>query len=92
MNKEIFLISKPMPKILELKLPTVKEVMCVFFHHLNFLKYSVKQSAKNVTDDVIQLGTKNNIPTSSADNVLKRVIRYHNKWKSTKKETTIISK
>ncbi|XP_044591358.1 uncharacterized protein LOC123269562 [Cotesia glomerata] len=88
MNKEIPLIGKPMPKILEVKLPTVKEVMCVFFHHLNFLKYSVKQSAKNVAGEVIQLWKKNDIPTSGTNNVVQRIIRCHDKWKSLQKNFT----
>ena len=81
MNKEIPLIGIPMSKILELKLPTVKEVMCVFFHQLNILKYSVKQSAKNVADQVIELWRKNDIPTSGNDNVVKRILRCHIKKK-----------
>lgn len=88
MNKEIPLIGIPMSKILELKLPTVKEVMCVFFHQRNILKYSVKQSAKNVADQVIELWRKNDIPTSSNDNVVKRILRCHNKWLRIKKNCT----
>lgn len=80
MSKEIPLIGIPMPKILELKLPTLKEVMCVFFHQLQVLKYSVKQSAKNTVDQVVKLWKNNEIPTCSYENSVKKILRCHDKW------------
>ncbi|XP_044579240.1 uncharacterized protein LOC123261589 [Cotesia glomerata] len=80
MDKEIHLIGKPMQKISERKLPTVKEVMSVFFYQLKVLKCSIKQSAKNATDQVIELWKNNQIPTSGSTNVIQKILRYHNRW------------
>lgn len=59
MNKEIRFIGIPLQRISERKLPKVKEVMRVFFYQLKILKYSIKQSAKNSVDQVIELWRKN---------------------------------
>ncbi|KAK0175066.1 hypothetical protein PV327_008850 [Microctonus hyperodae] len=80
MKKEIPLIGLPMPKIRELKLPTLKEVMCVFFYQLHVLKHSIKQSAKNAVDQVVKLWEKNHISTSRSDNIVKKILRCHSKW------------
>lgn len=69
-----------MQKISERKLPTVKEVMSVFFYQLKVLKCSIKQSAKNATDQVIELWKNNQIPTSGSTNVIQKILRYHNRW------------
>lgn len=88
MSKEIRLVGIPMPKILEHKLPTVKEVMCVFFYQLQVLKCSIKQSAKNVIDQVIELWKKNQIPTCETANAVKKILRYHNQWLKLQKSFT----
>ncbi|XP_074105300.1 uncharacterized protein LOC141531392 [Cotesia typhae] len=80
MNKEIRFIGIPLQRISERKLPKVKEVMRVFFYQLKILKYSIKQSAKNSVDQVIELWRKNQIPTSGAPNAVKKFLRYHSQW------------
>lgn len=80
MDKEIRLIGIPMQKILERRLPTVKEVMCVFFYQLKVLKCSVKQSAKNAVDQIIKLWKRNQIPTCGTANAIKQILRYHHQW------------
>ncbi|EFN67151.1 hypothetical protein EAG_09683 [Camponotus floridanus] len=80
MDKEIHLIGKPLQKISERKLPTVKEVMSVFFYQLKVLKCSIKQSSKNAACQVIELWKNNQIPTSESTNVIKKILRYHNRW------------
>ncbi|XP_074115140.1 uncharacterized protein LOC141537852 isoform X2 [Cotesia typhae] len=80
MNKEIRFIGIPLQRISERKLPKVKEVMRVFFYQLKILKYSIKQSAKNSVDQVIELWRTNQIPTSGAPNAVKKFLRYHSQW------------
>ncbi|XP_044588829.1 uncharacterized protein LOC123268012 [Cotesia glomerata] len=86
MNKEIRLIGIPVQKLTERKLPKVKEVMRVFFYQLKVLKFSIKQSAKNSADKVIELWKINQIPTSGASNVVKKILRFHSEWLKLQKD------
>lgn len=52
----------------------------MFFHQLKVLKCSIKQSAKNAADQVVELWKNNQIPTSESTNVIKKILRYHNRW------------
>ncbi|XP_074109076.1 uncharacterized protein LOC141533883 [Cotesia typhae] len=86
MNKEIRLIGIPVQKLTDRKLPKVKEVMRVFFYQLKVLKFSIKQSAKNSADKVIELWKINQIPTSEAPNVVKKILRFHSEWLKLQKD------
>lgn len=86
MNKEIRLIGIPVQNLTGRKLPKVKEVMRVFFYQLKVLKLSIKQSANNSADQVIELWKINDIPTSGAPNVVKKVIRCHSEWLKLQKD------
>lgn len=86
MNNEIHFIGIPVQKLTERKLPKVKEVMRVFFYQLKVLKFSIKQSAKNSADKVIELWKTNQIPTSGAPNVFKKILRFHREWLKLQKD------
>lgn len=87
--KPIYLIGSPNPNVFGRKLPTVKEVMAVFFHHHLVLKETINTSTVNTIIKVEKQWHSAGLPICPRQNAVKKLRSLHCKWKSLQKVETI---
>lgn len=83
--KPIYLIGSPNPYVFGRKLPTVKEVMAVFFHHHLVLKETINTSTVNTIIKVEKQWHSAGLPICARQNAVKKLRSLHCKWKSLQK-------
>lgn len=83
--KPIFLIGNPNPNVFGCKLPTVKEVMSVFFYHHVVLKETINHSAGNTIIKVEKQWYSAGLSVCGRQNAIKKLLGLHCKWKSLQK-------
>lgn len=83
--KPIFLIGTPNSNVFGRKLPTVKEVMSVFFYHHVVLKETIRKSAGNTIVKVEKQWHSAGLPVCGRENAVKKLIELHFKWKGLQK-------
>lgn len=82
---EIWLIGYSCSELVQTKLPSVKEVMCLFFHYKNVVKHTNRESASLTASDVMTLWQKASIPTKEKQHVITKVLKYFKEWQNLKK-------
>ncbi|GBP33328.1 hypothetical protein EVAR_30917_1 [Eumeta japonica] len=82
---DIWLIGQPSPQLVQSKLPTIIEVLRVFFYYKNEEKKSVRDSANSTSCDVLALWTKAGIPTRIKKHVIAKIENYYKQWANLKK-------
>ncbi|XP_044597718.1 uncharacterized protein LOC123274232 [Cotesia glomerata] len=79
-TEKINLIGVPIAKINGRKLPTIKEVLLLFFYHHKVLHLKVNESAKK-TANIVQDCWKNlQILTSGLRNTINKILEFFKKW------------
>lgn len=73
MNKLINIIGDPMEDFVGRKLPSIKEVIAVFFYHKNILKVNYKGSLRITIDKLEKKWSEAGIPTCGKKYALKKV-------------------
>lgn len=82
MEKQIYLIGHQIKNFVGCKLPTIKEVMSLFFYHQCSQKLTIKQSALITVENVFELWSKTGIPTCAKNSAIRKVIHHHILWKN----------
>lgn len=77
---DIFLVGKSKSEILGAKLPSMKQVLQVFFHKLRVEKFSVKQSAGLAIDLVIPFWEKARIPIQAKRKCVSKLEKLYSNW------------
>lgn len=80
-TKNINLIGVPIAKINSRKLPTVKEVLSLFFYHKAILKLKIRDSTLKTACIVEDCWNNLQIPTSGSRNIVKKITGTFTKWK-----------
>ncbi|XP_050339954.1 uncharacterized protein LOC126766137 [Bactrocera neohumeralis] len=83
--KPIYLIGAPNPNVFGRKLPTVKEVMSVFFYHHVVLMETINKSLVNTVIKVEKQWHSAGLPICRRQNAVKKLRSLHSKWKSVQK-------
>jgi len=63
-------------------LPSVRDVLPVFFHKHNTEKLTVRVSARTVFSQVLDLRAKTKIPVILSCHIINLIISLHNEWKN----------
>lgn len=82
---DVFLVGKCDNEILGAKLPSMKQVLQVFFYQMRIVKSNVIQSARFAIDLVIPLWEKARIPVQTKPNCVKRLVKLYDEWNALKK-------
>lgn len=82
---EIWLIGYTRSTLLPSKLPSVKEVMSLFFYYKNVMNNANKESASRTVNDVLALWQKASIPTKDKQHVISKILKYFKEWQNLKK-------
>lgn len=81
-DKDIFLVGKCIDNILGVKLPSIKQVLQLFFYKMRVDKLNSAASAKHTIDVVLLFWRKANIPTLTEINCNKKLLKMHDSWKN----------
>lgn len=75
-------------EILGAKLPSIKQVLQVFFYKMRVEKSDVKQSVAFAIDLVIPFWQRAHIPILAKSNCVKKLEQLYDEWKALKKNTS----
>ena len=67
------------------RLPSLREVLSVFFYFHNDQRLTLSESAKSTADIVLHIWSKAAIPTSHRSDIIKRILKVHAEWQCLKK-------
>ncbi|XP_044593839.1 uncharacterized protein LOC123271268 [Cotesia glomerata] len=79
-NQHVYLVGFQSSALNKRKLPSQRQVLSVFFYNLNFLKQSVRESARNVLNEVNDIWSLTGIPVIKSCNAISKIVRLHNEW------------
>lgn len=91
-DDDVFLVGKCNSEIVGAKLPSIKQVLQVFFYQIRHEKLNAKESAGIAVDLAIPFWNKARIPTQTKQNCIKKLETLHNEWKTLKKHVNSQSK
>ncbi|CAG5093161.1 Protein of unknown function [Cotesia congregata] len=77
MEKQIYLIGYQITKFVGSKLPSLKEVMFLFFHYHCSQSLTIKKSALITIENVFDLSSEAGIPTCAKNSAVRILIRHH---------------
>ncbi|GBP23163.1 hypothetical protein EVAR_82326_1 [Eumeta japonica] len=81
----VWLVGQTSDHLIQSKLPTTKEVLCLFFHYKIVKKQTNRNSANSAASDVISLWERAGIPTKLKKDVIKKIENKFNEWQKLKK-------
>lgn len=81
----IFLVGSQIETLDKRQLPTNREVLSYFSYQHNHLKLSIRQSARNVIDEVKDIWSEVKIPTSQSCHSVNKLEKLHQEWTKLKK-------
>lgn len=84
-DDKIFLVGKCESEILGAKLPSMKQVLQLFFHKTRMENISAKDSMKYTIGAALQFWEKAKIPTLAEKNCIKKLEKLYEEWKSLQK-------
>lgn len=87
-REKIYLIGFTSTQIVVNKLPSVVQVLRVFFHNHRQVKLTVRDSAKLVIEEVEIFWEKARIPIREKQHCIKKVERLYEEWKLLQKHAT----
>lgn len=82
---DVWLVGQTLPALLQTKLPSIKEVLQLFFYHKIERKQTVSASAEFTALEVLAVWEKASIPTRKKQHVKEKILKYFNQWQSLKK-------
>lgn len=85
MEETIFLIGDVSENVCGRKLPTVRELMSVFFYEHNFCGFAIKKSARNTINKIQSHWSRAGIPTCGIEYAIKKLLAIHRNWRTLKK-------
>lgn len=91
MEKQIYFIGYQITKFVGGQLPSLKEVMPLFFHYHCSESLTIKKSALITIDNVFDLWSKAGIPTCAENSAVRKFIHHHMVWKNFLKNKYIVS-
>lgn len=80
--KEIYLIGRETDRILGAKLPSNRQVLSVFFFNTRSKKLKNNESAKLVTQLIMDFWKNARIPTIQDPNCVLKVLKLHKEWEN----------
>lgn len=86
-NTEIYLIGFEKSQILGSKLPTIKEVLQLFFYHVRTQNTSIRQSASLATREAILFWEKAKIPTRKEQHCIDKLLKLYEEWRIVQKSS-----
>lgn len=85
---DIFLIGHSTHQILGAKLPSIKQVLAVFFYNLRSANLDVKESTMLVAQEVAVFYSKARIPIPTIHNCSLKVERLYNEWRDVQRNSS----
>lgn len=85
MNKDHWLVGKPIKKIEGSTLPLIGDVLRRFIYVREEDKKSVQESAKSVAEEILEIWNKTSIPCIEQHNVIKKIKATQLEWQNIKK-------
>lgn len=82
---DVWLIGQPSPSLNQSRLPSIQQVLCVFWHYKLEMKKSIKKSATCTAEDVMSVWEKAGIPTKWKQHVIIKIEKYFTEWQKLKK-------
>ncbi|KAH0540291.1 hypothetical protein KQX54_015631 [Cotesia glomerata] len=73
-NQHVYLVGFQSSALNKRKLPSQRQVLSVFFYNLNFLKQSVRESARNVLNEVNDIWSLTGIPVIKSCNAISKIL------------------
>lgn len=83
---DVWLVGQTLPVLLDTKLPSIKEVLQLFFYHKIERKQTVNASAEFTALEVLAVWEKASIPTRKKQYVKEKILKHFNQWQSLKKK------
>lgn len=77
----IYLIGNESEQLKGRKLPTVRQVLSVFFHKHSSLKLTIRQSASDTIADVVKVWDKSAVKIIKNYNAVTKLIKIHDEWR-----------
>lgn len=87
-TSDIYLIGRQEEIIRGGKLPTIRQILSLFFHKYRTLKLTKQQSFHDTIQSVENLWNMAEIPTQRKDHMLEKLKNYHNEWIIIKKSSS----
>ncbi len=84
-STEIFLIGHEYSQIVGTKLPSVKQVLCVFFYNHCTLKLTIRESAALVVQETCIFWSKARIPVRKEQHCIEKVEKLYKDWQNLNK-------
>lgn len=82
MGKQIYLIGYQITEFLGRKLPSLKEVMSLFFHYHSSQRMTINKSALFTIKKVFELWAEAGIPTCTQSSAIRKLVHCHTLWKN----------
>lgn len=82
---EVWLIGQISQHLIEIKLPSKKEIMSLFFYHKNIFKMNIRDSARFTAITVMTIWDKARIPTRLQKYIINKIEIIFNEWQKLKK-------
>lgn len=77
---EVYLVGFTSQNILGRKLPTIEQVLCLFFHNYKVLNLPIGESYSRTIKEIQQLWTRAQIPTQRNDNCIRKLKKIYEVW------------
>lgn len=81
----IWLIGQLLPKLKQSKLPSIGEVLRLFFYYKTEEKRTIRDSATVAACEVMNLWEKASIPTRLKKHIISKIEKYFKEWQNLKK-------
>lgn len=82
---KIDLIGSTMHQITGAKLPSIRQVLQVFFHNMRIVNLTARESAKLTVNAVLIYWQQARIPTQLENKCIDKVVKLHEQWKNIRK-------
>lgn len=79
-KKEVYLVGYEEEKLSECKLPTIREVLSVFFYKYKTLKIPFAKSLSETVNEVQIIWGRADIPTRRIENIVKSLKKIFHQW------------
>lgn len=82
------LVGSEIEKLVDHKLPTNRDVLRLFFYKHNTLKVTIRQSANQVIETILNIWSETGIPTNNYRTGVLKLEKLYKEWTTLKKNVT----
>lgn len=81
----VWLVGQTSEHLIQNKLPSIKEVLSLYFHYKIEMKQTNRSSATSTACGVMAVWERAGIPTKLKKDVIKKIEKYFREWQNLKK-------